>query len=317
MIWITWEIQRRNEELVKSFGKMKLFEFNINASRFKRYLILIVKTLNIIWQERPAVVCVQNPSIVLTVLVLILRRIGNYRVVVDRHTKTNMLNDFMTTIEDIFEKYALRKADLTIVTNNELLQRLTVARGAVLPDKIPDLPLMMPQKLAGYKNVVFICTYAIDEPVEEVIKAADMIDPNIFIYITGRIISVKNELLSNTPSNVVFTDFLPEEEYIRLLCSADVLLDLTTLDSCLVCGAYEAVSLAKPLVTSNTSALRAYFNKGTVYTENKAEDIAEKIQFALENANELIAGMKALKKETGTSWEKQKDAILLTIESLS
>lgn len=319
MIWITWEIQRRNMEIVKSFGGVQLYQFDVKASRPKRYLLLGIKTLRIICNERPEIIFAQNPSIVLTVLVLLFKNIFRYRVVVDLHTKYIKFDGFMAVIAEYLEKYALKNADMTIVTNDALLKEIKKinARGCVLPDKVPDLLIKQSKRLRGERNVVFVCTFSSDEPVEEVLKAATLIDPDIYIYITGNLKNAKKSIIDTVPPNVVFTDFLPEEDYIQLLCSADIILVLTTEENCLVCGAYEAVSLEKPLITSNKVALKDYFDLGTLYTDNTSKSIAEKINFGLENSEKLIEEVRVLKEQKEKSWEKLKNDALNIIRSLN
>jgi glycosyltransferase involved in cell wall biosynthesis len=319
MIWIAWEIQRRNIELVKSFGGIRLFQLDINTGRLKRYILLGAKTLKIIFSERPEILFVQNPSIVLTILVLVLKNVFRYSVVVDMHTKYIKFNRLMAIVSDNLEAYALKKADLTIVTNEEILRDLkeTNVRGCVLPDKVPDLLIKPTKKLKGKANIVFVCTFSSDEPVDEVIEAATLIAPDKIIYITGNIKNVNKTIVDAAPPNIVFTGFLSEEDYVQLLCSADIMLVLTTEENCLVCGAYEAVSIAKPLITSDTKVLREYFDMGTLYTDNTSGDIAEKINQGLDNNEQLIEEMKTLKRQKEKSWEEQKNTALNVIRSLN
>jgi len=315
-IWISWEIQRRNSELAKAFGNIPLFQFDVNAPRLKRYIVLAGKTLGLLKREDPDLVFVQNPSIVLVLLVLLCKVVFRYDVIVDLHTKYFKPGGFVGRIIHYLEGVILNKADLTIVSNSELLGEIKSAggRGVVLPDKIPYMPHVPQKKLAGNKNVVFICTFSADEPVDEVIKAAALIAPDIYIYVTGRLKKASKNLVESASSNIIFTDFLNERDYIQLLWSADVIMDFTTINSCLVCGAYESVSVNKPLITSDTSALRNYFYKGVLFADNTAEKIAEKIQFALNNRDQLINDIKILKKEMERNWEEQKNNVLKTIE---
>jgi glycosyltransferase involved in cell wall biosynthesis len=105
--------------------------------------------------------------------------------------------------------------------------------------------------------------------------------------VTGKIKEHLTELVKATPENVVLTNFVPEEEYVELLRSVDVIIDLTTREDCLVCGAYEAVAAGKPLIASDTKAMRTVFNKGVLYTKNTADDIAEKIGQAIQQRDIL------------------------------
>jgi glycosyltransferase involved in cell wall biosynthesis len=158
-----------------------------------------------------------------------------------------------------------RRADLTIVTNEPLRQIVEGhgGRAFVLPDRIPALnhAALEPAVEKREGQVVFICSFAEDEPYEEVIKAGAILEEGMLLHITGSPHRLREGVLRNLPANVRLTGFLPENDYLDLLRRADVLMDLTTREDCLVCGAYEAVALGKPLVLSDTRALRNHFRE--------------------------------------------------------
>jgi len=108
---------------------------------------------------------------------------------------------------------------------------------------------------------------------------------------------------------VRLTGFLPEEAYVALLGSADVIVDLTAIEDCLVCGAYEAVALGRPLVTSDTAALRGYFRQGTVYSRHDSVSLAAAITYALAHRDRLAAEMRELKPDLMASWITQRDEL--------
>ena len=64
-----------------------------------------------------------------------------------------------------------------------------------------------------------------------------------------------------------------EYDYWRLLTEASLIIDLTDMDNCLVCGAYEAISIEKPLILSKNNASVQTFNKNAVHVENTSESI--------------------------------------------
>jgi glycosyltransferase involved in cell wall biosynthesis len=77
----------------------------------------------------------------------------------------------------------------------------------------------------------------------------------------------------------------------------------------LVCGAYEAVTLGRPLVTSDTAALRQYFRRGTVYSRHDSASLAAAISYALANRERLAAEMRLLKPDLMAAWTEQRDAL--------
>jgi glycosyltransferase involved in cell wall biosynthesis len=79
---------------------------------------------------------------------------------------------------------------------------------------------------------------------------------------------------------------------------------LTDYENCLVCGAYEAVAAEVPLILSDTKALRTYFSKGVVFTKNNVNDIAEKVNSAIERKEVMEKEIQQLKKELMNSWNR-------------
>jgi len=259
---------------------------------------------------------------VLATVACLLRPVLGYKLVVDRHTNfkfhTMHLQSTKYRLFQTLSKYTVRAADLTIVTNEFLKQAVERwgGRGFVLPDKLPSLPLAERSDLAGAKNIVFVCTYSDDEPVGEVIEAARLIDTSVIVHITGDDRKWKGRVSDNVPPNVIFTGFLSETDYQSLLFSCDAVMVLTLQDHTLLCGAYEAVSLGKPLILSNQSALRDYFYKGVAFTENDAKSIVGAIQTAIGSRSALEDEIRELAVELRDSWQLQFAELQRLIPSL-
>jgi glycosyltransferase involved in cell wall biosynthesis len=172
----------------------------------------------------------------------------------------------------------------------------------VLEDKIPRLPDVKPVTLLGTHKVVCVSTYAKDEPIGEVIEAARSLGRSCYVYITGDHRKLRRKALRNLPENLRLTGFLSDEAYISLLRGSDVVMDLTTLDDCLVCGAYEAVAVGKPIIVSDTAAARQYLYKGTVFTRNQSDAISKAIGEAIANLPRLRVEIRALRDELEARW---------------
>jgi hypothetical protein len=77
------------------------------------------------------------------------------------------------------------------------------------------------------------------------------------------------------------TGFLDYNTYLDLLPKVEVIMDLTTDDKTMLAGAYKAVALEQPLITSDWMPLRRYFNRDTIYINNSPEDIRESIMLTI------------------------------------
>jgi glycosyltransferase involved in cell wall biosynthesis len=285
-IWVTWERQPRNRSMAKGLG-IPLFEIVSPHGRYRRYASCIRRTIALLWRCRPNIVVCQNPSMVLVSLLLLLRKMVDIKVVIDAH---------FGGIDAKYEKRAFqrvldwcnRTADLVIVTNGNHASRIEHigGRSFICPDPLPDLSRYVGVETERPKKVFLICSFDPDEPYVEVFKAATMLSGDGFrIFVSGNY--RKGGVSPEEFPEVVFLGFVPDEQFYDHLFSSEIIIDLTDNDDCLVCGAYEALEAGKPLVLSKKDALQAYFPRGTVFTDNRAEDIATAIRAADNSKTQL------------------------------
>lgn len=315
-VWVTWENQRRNHT-VSSALKVPLHIVRASASRFWRYPRLLLRTIQLLRSNKLEVLFVQNPSLVLALFAVYYGKLSGMPVVVDAHNGGIFPLEGKSQVLNGIARHIIRRAWLTLVTNGHLKQFVdkTGGNGYVLPDPFPDLPSLKEKSTAiEGKYAVFICTYAKDEPYLEVVKAARRLGDGVTIFITGKIKAGVEREIGVAPQNVVLTGYLDEGEYLKLLHGADVVIDLTTREDCLVCGAYEAVAMGIPLIVSGTRALMQYFNRGVLYTDNTEIDLAAKIQEAFSKKEALQCEIAQLRSARSEEWVVLRDRLLQIIE---
>lgn len=290
-LWITWEVQRRTTELARHLD-LRLVRLLHDGPRWRRYPVLLAATLRELVRSRPKILFVQNPSMMLTAFACILRPVFRYGLVVDRHSNfmfgrtQGILKSSFLAVSD----FTLRHADLTIVTNDHL-SNIVYEKGGrpfVLQDPFPKLSSNsnVSNRVGDRVEGLFVCTYSDDEPFEKVFEAASK------LRTAGRlIVSGKPPKSGFEPSVAQVIDgsdvihiagFLSEQDYVDTMRRVDFVLVLTTLDHCLVCGAYEAISLGKPLILSDKRALREYFGQGPLYIDNSVPAIHSALASAFE-----------------------------------
>jgi len=317
-IWLTWEIQRRNISLSERLNA-EYFPIISNKNRLIKYPVNIIKTLFLYLNKRPGLIFVQNPSIVLSLLTIIFGKIYSIPVIMDAHNAGVYPLEGKFKLLNCLAIYLFRNASLVIVSNKYLAKYVKKNRGNAfdLPDPLPHFYGCNIVKNNGIGQVIlFICTWAADEPYLEVIKAAEHIDKSIKVFITGNSKGKEKQATTDLSENIVLTGFLPDEKYISLLASCDIVIDLTTRDNCLVCGAYEGIEFGKPLILSNKKALKEYFYKGVVFTENNETEIASSITYAIKNLEYLIREINELKVEIKDRWEMKLEKLEKEIEKL-
>lgn len=301
--WITWERQRRNIELSKALS-CRYHEINFdNRNKLLRYFLCLYQTALLIKRETPQVVFGQNPSILLTFALVALKGIYGYSLVIDAH------NAGIYPFEGSYPKInqVMKKlhafADLVLVTNESLRRELESAGGKafVLPDKIPTVHSGR-KVLEGKMNILLICKFHNDEPYREAFEAMRGLPDDVVLYVSGNHKGLPAEAIAALPPNVRLMGFVPEREYETMLCSVDAVMDLTTRENCLLCGAYEAVGAEKPMILSRKEALQQYFDKGVVFVENTSQGIRDGLKELIRNRSVLTREVTLLKYEKEQIW---------------
>ena len=305
-IWITWENQRRNRELAAALG-VRLNEWaDVDAipNLLRKYATGLSRTLRFLIADRPALIICQNPSIVLAVLSVACRPFTGAGVVVDAHNGGLQPAEGRSAFLNFVSRWVQRRADLTIVSNEALAAKVrhNHGRAFTLPDRVPEIRGAVDARIASMKTIVFVCTYAADEPYADVLEAARRLPHDITVFVTGnyRKRGLDPAML---PPHVRLTGYLSEHDYVNLMASASVVMDLTSREDCLVCGAYEALALGKPMILSDTKANREYFSSGVVYTRHDPDALQASMCEAIERRQELAREVAGLRTRRSEEWE--------------
>lgn len=278
-----------------------------------RYPVLAVRTIILLFRRKPNVIFVQNPPFLAVLTVYLFYLVTNAKFIIDSHSDA-MLPHGWTAPPIWLKRLTSRKAVVTIVTNLHFQKMIESFGGKALV--IRDIPTEFKMAgeypLNGKFNVVFINTFDLDEPTKEVIKAAENLS-GIEIYITGKI-PKHTDIEDKIPDNVHFTDFLEDSKYYSLLNSAHAIMCLTTRNHTMQRGACEALSLAKPIITSDWPILQEYFNKGSVFVDNTPEGIRRGL-FEMQNHYEIYkADIKELQLDQQKEWQEKVKRLINLIE---
>jgi glycosyltransferase involved in cell wall biosynthesis len=271
-----------------------LHEIMLGGSRVRRLVASMVATFRLLRRERPAVVFGSNPSLVLTVFLLLTRRALGFRFVTDSHYGGIVAVNGGPLVQRLLD-FVNARADVVIVTTEGHARRVRERGGTpfVFPDPLPQLPPSngRPAALEGTaKSVLFICSFDKDEPFTEVFEAARLLEAKGFrVFASGRYARVG--LTPEAVPHVRLMGYVDRATYDGMLRHSDVVLDLTTWEDCLVCGAYEAMVAAKPCVLSRTESLTGLFTAGTVFTSHAPAAIASSVEAAYADRERLSAAI--------------------------
>ena len=307
-IWIAWERQRRSIEIAASLGcELYLLEYKGSL----RYLKCLATTLHIVRRDRPSVLFVQNPSMLLACFsACFLKYLFRVPVVVDRHSNFLLTPKkrswFKEYLFNFLSYITIRHANLTIITNDDLAHVVRVLGGRpfVLPDKIPVLSLVSEKDSNGEKKLLVISSFAEDEPIEEIWQAFRKEEMSSFlVYMSGNSTKVGNSF-HEIPPNIILTGFLSDVDFVDLLFEVDVVMVLTKMEYTLLCGCYEAISAEKPLITSNSAVLRQLFT-GAIFVENNPGAIANGVRKIFLELPQYKSKSSAMKKELIQKWDER------------
>ena len=173
MLWISWNFHRRTVGLCEAWGiPLKVLRRSPQAPL--RWVKLTLETVQLLRTHRPEILFVQNPSLVLTVLAVLCRRVFGYALVVDAHNEGVRPFDRPYAPVPWITRRLLKSADLTIVTNDALAEDVLAAGGCpvVLSDRLPEIPEMTASPGVDAPDVAVIATYRPDEPIDAIMAAA-------------------------------------------------------------------------------------------------------------------------------------------------
>lgn len=315
-VWIAWERQRRSLNLSARLGARLMLCLDEDKG-WKRYPLSVRKTLAELRTRRGRTVVVQNPSMVLAAMGCLFRKVLGYSLVVDRHSNFSFLAQgkpgLKRKLSDLLSGYTIRNANVTIVTNGELADRVERAGGRafVLPDPFPqrfpraslDMAATEPRPEGAPREILFVSSWSFDEPIAATMEACRNLQDLVIVRITGRPKPEYARLLRNAPPNFIATGFLEEDRYFSLMARCDAVMAVTDRAATLVCGGYEGAALEKPLILGDTKALRAYFDAGCVYTDGTAADVEAKIRILMADLTAYGDGIRGLYARRSTEWE--------------
>ena len=298
VVWAPYS--RRSQVFAQELGAtlrcIHYLKFQSPLYAAPKYVLQAVKTWQILFLERPELVFVQNPPFVCGWVVSLYCRITGARFAFDHHSDA-FSSRWSWGLP--LQRRLARRAVINIVTNQHWADIIESwhARALIIGDLFAGLPAGERYPVAPGFNVAFVQTFAPDEPLEAVLEAVSRL-PEVNLYITGDTRRMSRQSLADSPSQVTFTGFLPDSQYVGLLRAVDAVMVLTTRDHTLQLGGCEAVAAGKPLIVSDWPFLRQSFPQGAIYVRNSPEGICRGIWEMQQRQAELQQAMLVLQQDT-------------------
>lgn len=313
LVWAPHSIRAKNlAERLDAQLYLISYKFKKKIYSPIKYLKLFTNTLFILEKERPQVIICQIPPIFCALATIVHQYLTGAKcnIAIDMHTGAF---DKPWSYLRPLNRWIMKKVYMVIVTNSELKDNICPdikRKTIVLEDPLSYFEVRSrkkqekrEQKNDKFFKVAVISSFAPDEPLAEILDAATTMS-GIEFYITGDKSKAPKYLLGNEINNIVFTGFLDYNDYISLLQGVNAIMVLTKRNKTMLAGAYEALALEKPLITSDWPPLKRYFYKGTVHVDNSPKEIQEAIE-NVKRSEEIAKDISDLRIEKINEWDKK------------
>jgi len=267
-IFIAWRKLSRRTELLSKYTECEYVLFKGSIT----YVDLAYKTMRYIDRYRPEVIVAQLPPGPLLAVLAISKRFYGYRLIVDIHTSFLVYDNIKSWILNRPFRFFLKYCDNILVHNDditELLPRSLRDKTIVVYDPWPLIVDQADMCKESEDYIVFPASYAPDEPLEEVLSAISRSDFDIKLYVTGNWRRRKDLRDKYKSNRIIFTGYLPMDEYYKLLCKAKAVITGTKREYTLLMSAWEAVAFRKPLIVNKTRTLEKIFKDYAIFYDYK------------------------------------------------
>jgi glycosyltransferase involved in cell wall biosynthesis len=261
------------------------------------------KTLRLLFRGRPKVVFAMTPPVIACVPVWLYALLTRSRYVIDAHSGAFVDSRWKPLL--FLHRFFSRRALTTIVTGQHLagIVQSWGAHATIVTDVPVKFPEPLPFARDGRCSMTLVNTFTRDEPIDVFLQAAARL-PDIQFFVTGRVTDADPSVLRAKSDNVTFTGFLPDRQYVGLLMASDAVICLTTADHTMQRGAYEAIYLGRPVITSDFAILRQAFDKGSVFVGNSPDEVASGITRMRSDLQRYQREAQALRLEKLAQWRR-------------
>lgn len=313
-VFVAWKQQcTRSENQAKHFDATMHYIFP--RPRYSgllqlanRYLRSTIQTWRMLAEEKPDIIfCLNQPPFLIGVVFAfsLIHRAGY---ILDSHSAA--FNDPKWAWFRPAYRIIAKRALVNINTNqhHKALVESWGGTSVVIGDVPIDHSVKYDIVTTKPNSILFVASYMFDEPIEQVIEAARLC-PEAHFYFTGDSRKLQSTLLESAPANVTFTGYLSRDDYLALMASVDAVMALTTRDHTMQMGAYEALSLGIPIVTSDWDILRESFGDSAIYVGNHASSIAKGLRELLSRRTEMRENAARQRSERRQAFEIAKQKI--------
>lgn len=320
VMFISWvPYQRRTQSLADQMGidlhyYHYKWEVKSKVHKLFSYFVKFLHGLYDMFRLRPRLVFMQlAPTPVLYVTVIYCALTGA-KYVADCHN--TMIHD-SHWLRWPLAAWLIRRSKLVIVHNADvqtMAEQDENIPSIVLRDPMPNIEVDPAiQEVAGIRiqeeeYMICPCSFDVDEPLDELFDAVRE-NPDIRMAATWYYERLPQEVRERAPDNMIFTGFLPEEEFNALYANATAAVVLTTREGTQPSGATEAISMNVPLIVSDIKTTRRLYDGYAIFVDNKPTQIGMGMRTALNENDAYRQKMLELKLRFQREINAQMDSV--------
>ena len=229
------------------------------------YVFSSILTMIKILRAKPKSVILQLTQGPILFLFIILKKLIKFKLIGDVHSGFLIYLNLKGKILNFTFSKLIDNLDLIIVHNREILKIVSKKNKTFL---LYDPLINDVEELKIRKNKTFVFVPIMkkpDEPIRELIKASEELKSDFVFISTGKKIE-----------NIKYLGYLSYENYLKVLKTCDIVLSLTKREFTLLRIIFEAISLGKPIIASDTLTIKNFLKENALYTNH--ENLAEKIK---------------------------------------
>jgi len=229
------------------------------------YVFSSILTMIKILRAKPKSVILQLTQGPILFLFIILKKLIKFKLIGDVHSGFLIYLNLKGKILNFTFSKLIDNLDLIIVHNREILKIVSKKNKTFL---LYDPLINDVEELKIRKNKIFVFVPIMkkpDEPIRELIKASEELKSDFVFISTGKKIE-----------NIKCLGYLSYKNYLKVLKTCDIVLALTKREFTLLSIIFEAISLGKPMIASETLTIKNFLKDNALYTNH--ENLAEKIK---------------------------------------
>lgn len=262
-----------------------------------RYIALFIRTILLLFIERPDIIFAQNPPIFCPLTCLLYSKLTGKKIIVDHHSiwsvKT-VQSGFVSKIIQLLERFVSISSDVNTVPHffwASKLNEMHARRIIIIHDFVKRSKYDRDDKIrAKYcKSEILAIAPHGGHPLERIeneIFAASRFN-DLTLLVTGPEEKIKGRLAKiKLPSNVIYLGLLDRDEYERLKASCDFAICITDEPYTLSHVLFEFAACSLPIISSRQAVVEELFANSILYTEDSStRSIAKSIEQFINDAD--------------------------------